>query len=141
MALAKSVGENLLREEVLMGEDNILQYMIENNMLERYYTEAIGCPLLNHVGTGLMTQLCHKHPRMNILEVGAGKSYSIIHLLFKSMTAEIKLFKEPFRYNHWCLCLSELLPQLQSSLCLYLFKYANKPRDWFLHSIYPWPYW
>jgi SAM-dependent methyltransferase len=81
LALAKTVGENLLREEVLVGEVNILQYMMRNNMLERYYTEAIGYPILNHVGTGLMAQLCHKFPRMNILEVGAGTGSATASIL------------------------------------------------------------
>jgi SAM-dependent methyltransferase len=81
LALTKTVGENLLREEVLVGEVNILQYMMRNNMLERYYTEAIGYPILNHVGTGLMAQLCHKFPRMNILEVGAGTGSGTVSIL------------------------------------------------------------
>jgi SAM-dependent methyltransferase len=75
------VGDNLLREEVLLGEDNILQYMMRNNMLERYYTEAIGYPILNNVGTGLMAQLSHKFPRMNILEVGAGTGSATASIL------------------------------------------------------------
>ncbi|ORY67814.1 uncharacterized protein BCR38DRAFT_522670 [Pseudomassariella vexata] len=72
LGLTKTVGENLLREEVLTGEINILQYMTRNSMLERVYSESVGYPILNSVGTGLMAQLCKKYPRMNILEVGAG---------------------------------------------------------------------
>lgn len=81
LTLAKTVGENLLRHDVLVGEDNILQYMTRNNMLERYYTEAIGYPILNHVGTGLMAQLSHKFPRMKILEIGAGTGSATASIL------------------------------------------------------------
>ncbi|KAK4119459.1 putative polyketide synthase [Parathielavia appendiculata] len=79
--LAKTVGENLMVPEVLNGEVNILQFMVRNNMLERTYTEGVGYPILNSVATNLIAQLCQKHPRMNMLEIGAGTGGSTASIL------------------------------------------------------------
>jgi ubiquinone/menaquinone biosynthesis C-methylase UbiE len=50
-------------------------------MLERVYSESIGYPILNGVGTGLMAQLSNKFPGMNIIEVGAGTGGSTAAIL------------------------------------------------------------
>ncbi|KAM7219419.1 hypothetical protein V8F06_005153 [Rhypophila decipiens] len=70
--LTRAVGEHLLLPEVLKGETSILEFMTQNNGLDRYYVEAIGFEMLNHLVSGVMEQLCTKYPRMNILEVGSG---------------------------------------------------------------------
>lgn len=79
--LAKTVGEKLLVPEVLSGEVNILQFMVRNDMLERTYTEGVGYPILNSVATNLIAQLCQKHPRMDMLEIGAGTGGSTASIL------------------------------------------------------------
>ncbi|EON95642.1 putative lovastatin nonaketide synthase protein [Phaeoacremonium minimum UCRPA7] len=79
--LTKTVGDNLLVPEVLNGEVNILNFMVHNNMLERNYTEGVGYPILNSVATNLIAQLCQKHPRMKILEIGAGTGGSTSTIL------------------------------------------------------------
>jgi len=79
--LATTVGTNLLSPSVLSGETNILQFMVVNNMLERTYTEGVGYPILNSVATNLIAQLCQKHPRMNMLEIGAGTGGSTASIL------------------------------------------------------------
>lgn len=79
--LATTVGTNLLQPAVLSGETNILQFMVVNNMLERTYTEGVGYPILNSVATNLIAQLCLKHPRMNMLEIGAGTGGSTASIL------------------------------------------------------------
>ncbi|KAK4107787.1 putative polyketide synthase [Canariomyces notabilis] len=78
---AKTVGENLLVPEVLSGEVNILQYMVRNDMLERWYSEGVGQRILNQIGTDLIAKLCHKYPRMNMLEIGAGTGGSTASIL------------------------------------------------------------
>ncbi|KAH8651296.1 putative polyketide synthase [Xylariales sp. PMI_506] len=79
--LAKTVGDNLLVPEVLNGEVNILNFMVRDNMLERNYTEGVGYPIMNSVATNLIAQLCQKHPRMKMLEIGAGTGGSTASIL------------------------------------------------------------
>ena len=77
-----TVGRSLLSVPgVLAGEVNVLQFLMPNNMLERIYTDSVGWQILNAVGTGLVEQLCQKHPRMRILEVGAGTGGSTATIL------------------------------------------------------------
>ncbi len=76
------VGQTLLsRPDVLSGEVSTLQFLLPNNMLERIYTDSVGWSILNAIGTGLVAQLCQKHPRMRILEVGAGTGGSTATIL------------------------------------------------------------
>ncbi|KAG5655084.1 hypothetical protein KAF25_000207 [Fusarium avenaceum] len=70
--LTRAVGENLPLPDVLKGETNILQYMTQNNYLDRYYTHAIGFGWLNLLISGVVGQIADKHPQMRFLEIGAG---------------------------------------------------------------------
>ncbi|CAJ0544173.1 Ff.00g034840.m01.CDS01 [Fusarium sp. VM40] len=70
--LTKAVGENLPLVDVLKGETNILQYMTQNNYLDRYYTHAIGFGWLDLLISGVVGQIADKHPQMRFLEIGAG---------------------------------------------------------------------
>lgn len=70
--LTKAVGEHLLVPSILSGESSILEHMAQDNYLDRYYIHAIGFEMLNHLVSGVMKQLCAKHPRMRVLEIGAG---------------------------------------------------------------------
>ncbi|KAK3292394.1 uncharacterized protein B0H64DRAFT_406548 [Chaetomium fimeti] len=70
--LTRAVGEHLVVPSVLSGETSILEHMTKDNYLDRYYIHAIGFEILNHLVSGVMRQLCVKHPRMRILEIGAG---------------------------------------------------------------------
>lgn len=66
------MGENILRPRVLDGEENILEYMTQNNQLTRYYEKAAGFEFLNDSVSKMMLQLTNKFPHMRICEVGAG---------------------------------------------------------------------
>ncbi|UZP36441.1 hypothetical protein NXS19_004257 [Fusarium pseudograminearum] len=70
--LTKAVGENLPLPDVIKGDTNILQYMTQNNYLDRYYTHAIGFGWLNILISGVVGQIADKHPKMRFLEIGAG---------------------------------------------------------------------
>ncbi|KAK2024500.1 hypothetical protein LX32DRAFT_705488 [Colletotrichum zoysiae] len=70
--LTRAVGENLTQPAVLKGESSILEYMTQNNRLEKYYTDAIGFDMLNGLISGVADQLCSKYPHMRMLEVGGG---------------------------------------------------------------------
>ncbi|KAK3332997.1 putative hybrid PKS/NRPS enzyme [Cercophora scortea] len=70
LCLGRAIGENLI--DVMRGETELLQHMIEDNMLDRLYMEGIGFPFINHFISQVISHISHKYPRMNILEIGAG---------------------------------------------------------------------
>ncbi|KAE8152734.1 putative polyketide synthase [Aspergillus avenaceus] len=51
---------------------NILEYMTQNNYLDKYYTHAIGLSWFNDLISGIISQLTCKFPHMRICEIGAG---------------------------------------------------------------------
>ena len=57
---------------MLHGNENILEYMTENDYLTRYYEKAAGFEFLNESVARMMTQLKNKYPHMHICEIGAG---------------------------------------------------------------------
>ncbi|KAL9044695.1 MAG: hypothetical protein Q9214_002185 [Letrouitia sp. 1 TL-2023] len=68
--LTRAVGENL--PAVIRGETTILEHMTKNDKLDNYYKYAIGFEDLNTLIAGMVGQISHKRPQMNILEIGAG---------------------------------------------------------------------
>ncbi|KAL3291010.1 putative polyketide synthase [Colletotrichum asianum] len=57
---------------VVRGETQILEVMLQNNMLDRFYTDGAYAQRLNAYIARVMQQLSHKYPRAKILEIGAG---------------------------------------------------------------------
>ncbi|KAK4164415.1 hypothetical protein QBC43DRAFT_353361 [Cladorrhinum sp. PSN259] len=68
--LNRTVGENLAAS--VKGETQILQHMFKDNLLNRYYTEAMGLRETTLLLGGVVAQLAHRYPNMDILEIGAG---------------------------------------------------------------------
>ncbi|KAK3996228.1 hypothetical protein QBC44DRAFT_404939 [Cladorrhinum sp. PSN332] len=68
--LNRTVGENLAAS--VRGETQILQHMFKDNLLNRYYTEAMGLRETTLFLGGVVAQLAHRYPNMDILEIGAG---------------------------------------------------------------------
>ncbi|KAL2158315.1 hypothetical protein VTH06DRAFT_4636 [Thermothelomyces fergusii] len=68
--LAHAVGENLAA--AVRGETQILQHMFRDNLLNRYYVEALGIRETTAFLARTVAQIAHRYPHMDILEVGAG---------------------------------------------------------------------
>ena len=68
--LMKAVGENL--SAILKGETAALQVLFQDNMLGKLYTDGLGFKQANIDLAATASQLTHRYPRMNILEIGAG---------------------------------------------------------------------
>lgn len=69
--LVQTVGENLRR--VCAGEQDILSVMLqEEGVLESVYDRGVVLRDANCAVAELARLMAHRHPRMNILEVGAG---------------------------------------------------------------------
>lgn len=68
--LLHAAGKNLV--PAARGEFQILECLMENNMLQRLYTEGHGFRRMNLYLCQILKQVTHKYPRLNILEIGAG---------------------------------------------------------------------
>ena len=70
LILMRALGENL--PAIVRGEKQILEVMMENDMLNRFYMEGTGFRMLNQHIARAFSQLAHRYPRARILEIGAG---------------------------------------------------------------------
>lgn len=70
MRLMHVVGEHLV--PVVRGETTMLEYMLEDNLLNDFYVQAAGFDEYTESLTQQVNQLSHRYPHMNILEIGAG---------------------------------------------------------------------
>ncbi|KAH7310210.1 putative hybrid NRPS/PKS enzyme [Rhexocercosporidium sp. MPI-PUGE-AT-0058] len=68
--IMRAVGEHLA--PVLLGETTILEHMTKDGRLDDYYQNALGFATGNTLLKGLVAQIAHKFPHMNMLEIGAG---------------------------------------------------------------------
>ncbi|KAL3474076.1 lovastatin nonaketide synthase [Aspergillus californicus] len=70
LKLIKSVGQAY--PSVVRGESNPLEHLTKDNMLNELYAEGLGFPVANTWTARLIKQISHRHPHMNIVEIGAG---------------------------------------------------------------------
>ncbi|KAF4163071.1 hypothetical protein CNMCM6936_001266 [Aspergillus lentulus] len=70
LELVVAIGNTL--PKVVKGETQLLEVMLENNMLGRYYVEGCGFVTINREIERLLQKITFKFPRAKILEVGAG---------------------------------------------------------------------
>ena len=64
------VGREMPR--VIHGETTILEHLLPNNILENYYSNALGFTQFTEWLSCMVGQMTHRYPRMKILEIGAG---------------------------------------------------------------------
>ncbi|TLS21086.1 uncharacterized protein PpBr36_10625 [Pyricularia pennisetigena] len=70
LELMSAINQELL--SVVRGETQILEVMLQNNMLNRFYLDGAYAVRLNSYIAAVAKQLSRKHPRANVLEIGAG---------------------------------------------------------------------
>ncbi|RYP28944.1 hypothetical protein DL767_006979 [Monosporascus sp. MG133] len=79
--LIHSVGINF--PSIVRGTVPALQVLLENQALNRMYKEGLGFPEVNPKLGQLVSQLSHRYPRMNILEIGSGTGSATTAILEK----------------------------------------------------------
>ncbi|EEP78969.1 hypothetical protein UREG_03815 [Uncinocarpus reesii 1704] len=67
MRLTCAAGQNLA--SAIRGETNILQHLMANNLLNDYYTDALGLRETTKVLSKTVASLVHRYPHMDILEI------------------------------------------------------------------------
>ncbi|KAI9693988.1 MAG: putative Hybrid PKS-NRPS biosynthetic cluster [Bathelium mastoideum] len=70
MRLMRTVGEHLI--PVIRGETTMLEYMREDDLLNAFYADALGFREYTDTLAQQVSQLGHRYPHMDILEIGAG---------------------------------------------------------------------
>ncbi|KAL8727608.1 MAG: hypothetical protein Q9166_005916 [cf. Caloplaca sp. 2 TL-2023] len=70
MKLTRTVGENL--PLAVRGDTNMLQHLFADNLLNTYYTDAMGLREFTEFLASMVSQIVHRYPHMEILEIGAG---------------------------------------------------------------------
>ncbi|KAH6650452.1 hypothetical protein F5144DRAFT_45973 [Chaetomium tenue] len=70
LELMHAVGENLA--SVIRGDMNMLEPMMQDNKLNRFYIEALGMSRYLEELSRMAAQISHRYPQMHVLEVGAG---------------------------------------------------------------------
>jgi hypothetical protein len=66
------IGEQLPR--VIRGETNILEHMRANGLLDEYYVAALGYVQFSKWLARTISQIAHRYPNMNIMEIGKPES-------------------------------------------------------------------
>ena len=70
LRLMRAVGENL--PSVIRDKGTMLEYMIQDNMLNDFYVVAHGMPRYTKYLASMASQIGHRYPHMSVLEIGAG---------------------------------------------------------------------
>ncbi|KAI1776647.1 hybrid PKS-NRPS PsoA [Hypoxylon cercidicola] len=70
MQLITAIGENL--PAIVRNQVPALQVMMTNNMLSRIYEEGVEFVQANNNVAQILSQLGHRYPRLNLIEIGAG---------------------------------------------------------------------
>ncbi|KAM5464445.1 Type I Iterative PKS [Microsporum audouinii] len=70
ISILRAVGQNIAH--VIRTRGNIHEYTLKDNILDRFYEEAIGLDITNQWEANLAAQVAYRYPRMNIIEIGAG---------------------------------------------------------------------
>src|ERR1700730_17729877 len=68
--IMRVVGENL--PAVIRGETTILEHMMRDGILDRYYRESLGLSIGIDLLARMVVQISRRYPHMKILEIGAG---------------------------------------------------------------------
>lgn len=72
--IMRAVGENML--QVFRGESTILEHLRPNNLLDEYYVGAIGFPQFSKWLARTISQITHRYPHADILEIGTSSNVS-----------------------------------------------------------------
>jgi aspyridone synthetase (hybrid polyketide synthase/nonribosomal peptide synthetase) len=92
LQLIQAIGNRLV--SVLRGETQLLEVMLQENMLSRFYTEGCGFMVANEGIRSTLQQITHKFPRTSILEIGAGTGATVCLFFFDAGKFNFDLLTE-----------------------------------------------
>jgi hypothetical protein len=68
LKLIKSMGQAY--PSIVRGETNSMEHLVKDDMLDAWYTEGLGFSDANAWTARLIKQISHRHPHMNIIDLG-----------------------------------------------------------------------
>lgn len=66
--MIEAVGENIPAS--VRGETTILEHMVRDNLLDKYYKDCLGAQVYNGFLADMVKQITHRYPHAKILEIG-----------------------------------------------------------------------
>jgi aspyridone synthetase (hybrid polyketide synthase/nonribosomal peptide synthetase) len=79
VAMLTAVGKNL--PSVIRGQSEMMEHMLQDDLLGRLYKDSASLQVCNEYVAQTVRQISHKHPRMKILEIGAGTGGTTLSIL------------------------------------------------------------
>lgn len=79
LKMVEAVGNNI--PAVLRGETTILEHLMKDDLLTKYYADALAFPSYTVYLARMVSQLTHRYPHMKILEIGAGTGHATRRIL------------------------------------------------------------
>ncbi|KAI8626691.1 polyketide synthetase [Xylariaceae sp. FL1651] len=79
LTVVETVGQRI--PDVVAGKTTILEHLFQDDLLTRYYSDALGFPAYTRYLARIMAQLSHRYPSMDIIEVGAGTGHATKQIL------------------------------------------------------------
>ncbi|KAJ5894990.1 hypothetical protein N7495_006681 [Penicillium taxi] len=79
LKIIRTVGENI--NAVIRGEGNLLEILMTDNLLSQFYARTLGIQSYLEEAGHIASQLSHRFPHMNVLEIGAGAGEATEYIL------------------------------------------------------------
>ncbi|KAJ5266646.1 hypothetical protein N7478_009454 [Penicillium angulare] len=79
MKVMRIVGENLT--SVIRGEESLLDFLMKDNLLSQFYTQTMGIQSSLKHASEIASQISHRFPHINVLEIGAGAGETTKYIL------------------------------------------------------------
>ncbi len=80
--LLKAIGDNII--DIATGKTQAIEVGMQDAMLSQYYEKALGFQEHTRFLARLVRQIVHRHPHMNILEIGAGTGSATKRILHET---------------------------------------------------------
>lgn len=96
-----TVGHNI--RNVVRGNSTLLEHMMSNDLLNRYYEGALGFPVYTRYLARMVAQLSHKNPHMSILEIGEFRPMMHFENLCFSIRNNLSISHKLLRFP-WLIC-------------------------------------
>ncbi|KDB27634.1 hypothetical protein H109_00584 [Trichophyton interdigitale MR816] len=151
--LTLAVGQNIAH--VIRTRGNIHEYALKDNILDRFYEEAIGLDITNQWEANLAAQIAYRYPRMNLLKsVRAFSTYTFTdissgffeaaeerfskyadRMIFKTLDMEKDLSEQGFTEGHYDMVLASNVLHVGPDIDLTLSNVRKlvKPGGWLIN--------
>jgi len=72
--IVETVGQSM--PDIVAGKKTALEVLFHDDLLTRYYSDALAFPVYTKYLARVMAQLSHRYPNMSVIEIGAGTGHA-----------------------------------------------------------------